>query len=108
MSLSPYEQHPSQFKTPELRERPRLTLERVIVALAIALAVLAFGFYLHWTGGSKPDCLTPDKPQKCPSPAWSSIPLPVWVVVGILVGVLVVAWPWIKLGFKRLVERARS
>jgi len=107
MSLSPYEQHPSQFKTPELREPPRLSLERVIVALAVALAILAFGLALRLTGRTKPACLNGDLPSSCPPPAGSSIPLLVWVVVAILVGVLVLAWPWIKLGVAELVGRVR-
>jgi hypothetical protein len=105
MSLSPYERHPSQFKTSELREPPKLSGERVIVATAIALAILAFGIALHLTGQSKPACYT--DLNSCPPPAGSSTPLLVWVVVAILVGVLVVAWPWIRLWLTRLIGRVR-
>jgi len=100
MSLSPYEQHPSQFKTPELRDPPRLTLGRVLAGIAIAAVVFAFGLMLHWLG-SHPTSQTPR------TAVGSGSSLAAWSAVAICVGTVAVAWPWIKMGVGRLVGRVR-
>src|SRR5262249_4585855 len=103
--VSPYEQHPSQFGTGELREPPRITFGRVFVGILVAAAVMGAGYALR--SASSPllhcqqVCGAPDHPMG------SDVPLPVWYGAGALLGGLVIGWPWVAPWVRRLLRRDR-
>jgi hypothetical protein len=107
MHLTPYEQHPSQFRTGELREGPRLTAMRILVGSVVVFAVFGFGYAIRWTGRSLPNCYLSNR-ARCSAPIGSGVSLPVWLIVATVVGAVVVAWPLIAQAIRRLVGRTRD
>jgi hypothetical protein len=97
--LSPYEQHPSQLGTGELREPPRLTWTRIVVGLVVAAVVIGVGYALR--SDSSPILHCHAYCASTTRPVGSSISLLVWYGAGILLAGLVVAWPWIAQALRR-------
>jgi hypothetical protein len=93
---------PSQFETGALRNPPRLTALRILAGIAIAAVVIGAGYALRSPTSPLLHC---DETYGCSHPAGSGMSLQVWYGAGVLVGALVIAWPWLGQAVQRLLRR---
>jgi uncharacterized membrane protein len=100
MHVPPRDPHHSQFTPDELTNETRITLARILAGIAVAACLVTIGYVLRSDARTLPACYYSNRAH-CAPPAGSGFPLIAWFTVGILVGALVIAWPW----FARLLRR---
>jgi hypothetical protein len=96
LHVPPRDPHDQQFGTPALQDEPRLTFARVLTGVAVAAVVIGFGYLLRSDLLANTAC---DVGWQCPPPVGSSVPLLAWYSIGVIAGVVLVTWPWIRRAF---------